>query len=100
LNRRWSWGKSGRSHIRREVLPFWAISILGITFSALGAAYARHLVHTHHWSHLEDTGIVVGANLMSFAIFWILKLSIFNKIFRVDDFEEIKERLSAEGPSS
>ena len=27
LNRRWVWGKSGRSHIWREILPFWVMSL-------------------------------------------------------------------------
>src|SRR5579863_2648297 len=37
LNRRWSWGKSGRSHLVKEVIPFWVISALGITASFFGS---------------------------------------------------------------
>lgn len=97
LNRTWTWGKRGRSHLRREVLPFWSLSFLGIAFSTLGATWARHLVHTHPlWSHLVDTGLVLGANIASFAIFWVLKLWIFNRIFRVDVLSEVEERLEAE----
>jgi len=84
LNRRWTWGKTGRSHVRKEILPFWVIAALGIAFSILGASYAHHLVHTHHWSQLINTGLVVGANFVSFAVFWVLKLMIFNKIFGVE----------------
>ena len=96
LNRRWTWGKTGRSHVRREILPFMTISLLGISFSMVGAAYARHLVHTHQWSHLINTGIVTGANLTSFAIFWILKLIVLNRIFRVDVEAEIDAHLIRE----
>jgi Na+(H+)/acetate symporter ActP len=60
------------------------IAALGIAFSILGASYAPHLVHTHHWSQLINTGLVVGANFVSFAVFWVLKLMIFNKIFGVE----------------
>ncbi len=88
LNRKWTWGKSGRSHLRREVLPFWAIAVSGIAFSIVGASYAHHLVHTHHWSHLLDTVIVEGANFVSFAVFWVLKLMIFNRIFKVEEIGE------------
>ncbi|MFZ1063514.1 MAG: GtrA family protein [Acidimicrobiales bacterium] len=88
LNRKWTWGKTGRSHVRREVVPFWAIAALGIAFSILGASYAHHLVHTHHWSHLLDTVIVEGANFVSFAVFWVLKLIIFNRIFRVETLDD------------
>jgi putative flippase GtrA len=96
LNRRWTWGKRGKSQIRREILPFWALTFLGIGVSQLGALWARHEVRTHHWSHIVNTGLVVFANLASFAIFWVLKLIVFNRIFRVDTIEEIDEPLSAE----
>jgi putative flippase GtrA len=96
LNRRWTWGKRGRSHWRKEILPFWTMTALGIGVSQLGALFARHEVRTHHLSHLINTGLVAGANLASFAIFWVLKLIVFNRIFRVHEIEEIEEHLTAE----
>jgi len=96
LNRRWTWGKTGPSHLRREILPFAVISALGISFSMLGGAYAHHLVEAHRWSHLVDTGIVDTANLASFGVFWVLKLFIFNHIFRIDDEAAIDEHLARE----
>lgn len=96
LNRRWTWGKTGPSHFRKEVLPFAVMAFLGIAFSMVGAAFAKHLVHTHHWSHLINTGIVDSANLASFAIFWVLKLIVFNRIFHVNEEAEIDAHLFAE----
>ncbi len=96
LNRRWTWGKTGRSHVRKELLPFWIMAVLGIAFSMLGASYAKHLVHTHHWSHLFNTGIVDAANLASFAVFWVLKLIVFNRIFHVSEVLEIDDHLVQE----
>ena len=96
LNRQWTWGKTGRSHVLRELLPFGTMIALGIGFSILGASYARHLVNAHHWSHLVNTGVVVAANLVSFAIFWVLKLMVFNRIFHVDEVAEIDEHLHQE----
>jgi putative flippase GtrA len=96
LNRRWTWGKRGKSQVRREILPFWSLTALGIGVSQLGALWARHEVRAHHWSHLVNTGLVVFANLASFAIFWVLKLIVFNRIFRVDTIAEIDEHLDAE----
>jgi len=81
LNRRWAWGKHGRSSVRREVLPYIGMSSLGASFSLVGATYARHEVHSHHWSHLINTGIVGGTNIGAFAIFWVLKMLMFNRIF-------------------
>jgi putative flippase GtrA len=96
LNRRWTWGKRGKSGFRREVVPFWTLTFLGIGVSQLGALWARHEVRAHHWSHLVNTGLVAFTNLLSFAIFWVLKLIVFNRIFKVDTIEEIDEHLSAE----
>ncbi len=96
LNRRWTWGKTGRSHVRKELIPFWTMAVLGIAFSMVGASYAKDFVHTHHWSHLFNTGIVDAANLVSFAVFWVLKLLVFNKIFQIKEEEEIEEKLLVE----
>ena len=96
LNRRWTWGKTGRSHVRKELLPFWTMAVLGIAFSMVGASYAKSVVHSHHWSHLLNTGIVDGANLISFAVFWVLKLIVFNRIFHVNERAEIEEHIIGE----
>jgi len=96
LNRRWTWGKRGKSKFRREIVPFWTLTFMGIGVSQLGALWARHEVHTHHWSHLLNTALVAFTNLASFAIFWVLKLIVFNRIFRIDTIEEIDQELSAE----
>lgn len=96
LNRRWTWGKRGKSHFRNEIVPFWTLTFMGIGLSQLGALWARHEVRAHHWSHLLNTGLVTFTNLGSFAVFWVLKLVVFNRIFRVDVEEEIDEHLDAE----
>jgi len=96
LNRTWTWGKRGRSHFRREIIPFWSMSFLGISFSMLGAFWARHEVHSHAWNRLADTALVTGTNLACFAVFFLLKLMVFNRIFHVNKLEQIDERLNLE----
>ncbi len=96
LNRTWTWGKRGRSHFRREIVPFWLMSCLGISFSMLGALWAKHEVHSHHWSRLFDTALVTGSNLTCFAVFFVLKLIVFNRIFRVNKLELIDQHLQLE----
>lgn len=96
LNRRWTWGKRGKSHWGKEIAPFWMMTGLGIGASQLGALYARHEIHAHHWSHLVNTGLVAFTNLVAFAIFWVLKLILFNRIFRVNTLQEIDEELTIE----
>src|ERR1700722_11723732 len=63
LNRRWVWGKSGRSHVWREIVPFWVMSIIGIVFALFVAALAHHFADSHHLHHLARTVLIVGANI-------------------------------------
>jgi len=94
LNRQWAWGKSGRSHVVKEIVPFWVMAALGIAFSIVGASVARHLGQTHHLDHLAQTGLVLLANITSFAIFWVAKLMVFNRLFHVPTLlEEIDEHI-------
>ena len=100
LNRLWTWGKRGRSHFRSEIVPFWSMTFLGITVSQVGAFWAKHEVHSHHWPHLFNTALVSFTNLFSFGIFWVLKLMVFNRIFKVDEIDEIEAHLKAEESAS
>ena len=95
LNRKWAWGKHGRSHFWKEVAPFWLMSALGIAFSIVGASLARTYGHQHHLGHLEQTVLVMAANVASFGVFWVIKLLIFNRLFKVE-LEEFDEHLTAE----
>jgi putative flippase GtrA len=95
LNRKWVWGKGGRSHLTKEIIPFWSLSAIGITVSIGGAAVARHISTVHHLSHLEQTALVLAANLVSFGVFWVLKFMIFNKMFHVHPLEELDELVEA-----
>ncbi len=90
LNRKWAWGKGGRSHLWREVVPFWAMSLAGIALSTVTAGVARDFSRNHHLHHFGSTVMVDGANLFAFGILWVLKFMLFNRLFRhhpVDDGE-------------
>lgn len=81
LNRQWVWGKGGRSHLWREVVPFWALSITGIVFALFTASWAAHFSTSHHLEHLARTVLVLGANIAAFGILWVLKFLVFNRLF-------------------
>jgi putative flippase GtrA len=95
LNRKWVWKKGGRSHLMKEIVPFWTMSAIGIVVSIGGAAVARHLGIEHHLSHLQQTGLVLFANVFSFGLFWILKYMLFNRLFHVHPLEELDELVEA-----
>jgi putative flippase GtrA len=82
LNRRWAWRKSGRSHLWREIVPFWVASLAGIALSTVTASLARDFSQKHELHHLASTVVVDGANLMAFGILWVLKFIIFNRLFQ------------------
>ena len=81
LNRRWVWGKGGRSHLWREVLPFWVMSLTGIGFALYTATLAHEFAQSHHLNHLARTVLVVGSNAAAFGIVWLLKFMILNRLF-------------------
>jgi putative flippase GtrA len=91
LNRSWVWGKNGRSHLTKEILPFWTMSAIGIVVSIFGAALATHIGKTYHLSHAEQTVLVLAANVLSFGIFWVLKFMLFNRLFHVHPVEELDD---------
>jgi putative flippase GtrA len=95
LNRQWAWGKKGRSHLVKEVLPFWVMAAMGIAFSIVGAALARHISIHYNLSNFDKTLLVVVANFLSFAVFWVVKLLVFNRMFKVE-LEEFDEHLTVE----
>ncbi|MDA8342687.1 MAG: GtrA family protein [Actinomycetota bacterium] len=95
LNRNWAWGKGGKSHLTKEIIPFWAMSAAGIVVSMGGAAIAHQIGVDYHLSHVIQTGVVLAANVLSFGIFWVLKYLLFNRLFRVHPLEELDELVEA-----
>jgi putative flippase GtrA len=88
LNRRWAWGKSGKSHLWKEVVPFWVLAFVGLAFSTYWAVFAEHL--TKHLNHLQQTAAVEGAVILAYGVLWIGKFMIINKLLfagHPDDIE-------------
>jgi putative flippase GtrA len=98
LNRRWVWGKSGRSHLMKEIVPFWAMQMLGILVSIGGAALARRFGIEHGLSHREQTALVLLANLASFGVFYVLKFLVFNRLFRVHTLKDLDDLVESRAP--
>jgi putative flippase GtrA len=98
LNRRWVWGKSGRSHLWREVVPFWVMSITGIVLALLTASLARHFSNEHDLGHVARTVVIVGANTFAFGTLWVLKFLILNRLFRTFPTPDRDEHAGAGSP--
>jgi len=63
-------------------VPFWAMTLVGIAFSIVTAAEARHLGITYHLGRVDRTVLVVAANLFAFGVTWIGKFLLLNIVFR------------------
>jgi putative flippase GtrA len=100
LNRLWAWGKRGKSAFRKEIVPYWSLALAGIAFSQIGAFSARAVVRAPDRSHHTNTALVSFTNVLCFAIFWVLKLLVFNRIFHFDKLKVIDEELVAEEVSA
>lgn len=76
LNRSWVWGRSGRSHLLREVVPFWALAFLGLALSTLTAGAAEPLATHLTSARPAQTAIVVGSVLATFVALWLARFVI------------------------
>jgi putative flippase GtrA len=88
LNRRWAWGKDGKSHFWREVMPFWVLAFIGWGFSTLCSHLAENYAKSHDYSHLARTGTVTLVYIAAFGVLWVGKFVIFNKVVFIHHGEQ------------
>ncbi|MDQ6783140.1 MAG: GtrA family protein [Actinomycetota bacterium] len=93
MNRMWAWGKDGRSHLWREVVPFWSLALIGLAFSTLCVKWVEVVAKHHHFSHLVRTGTVAVVYVGAFGVLWVAKFIIFNKVLFVHHIEDLPEAL-------
>ncbi len=80
MNRKWAWGKTGRSHFWKEVVPFWALAFVGWAFSTFAVRIMEHYAVQHDFSHAMKTASVLLVYVGAFGVLWIVKFIIFNKL--------------------
>lgn len=80
MNRAWAWGKTGRSHLIKEIVPFWGLAFLGLILSLWAVSAAEAFALSHHFAHLEVAVLVNAASIAAFGILWVGKFIIFNKV--------------------
>jgi putative flippase GtrA len=83
LNRAWTWGKTGRSHLMKEVVPFWGMALLGLVFSTIVVGFAKDGADNVTSVHLLQTLIVMFAGLAAFGVLWIAKFVVLNRVLFV-----------------
>lgn len=84
LNRRWAWGMSGRSHLWKEVVPFWVLGFASYGFSTIAVYYAEEFAKHERYAHLVRTGLVGITSIAAFGVMWIIKFIVFNRLLFID----------------
>ncbi len=73
LSRAWVWEVNGRHDVRRQVLPFWAITVAGLVVSTGMAAGADAAF---------GAGLAVNfASLIGYFIVWVAKFFLLDRLF-------------------
>jgi putative flippase GtrA len=80
LSRAWVWGKTGRSHLTKEVLPFWGFAIAGLILSTASVWLATHLTGIAAIDPAERTALQKlvpnAANMFAFGVLWVIKFFV------------------------
>lgn len=79
LNRAWVWGKRGKNHIAKEVIPFWVFTFAGLLLSTLivWLIVPHPIPADADWTY---TARVMIGQLLGFGILWIAKFFAFEKL--------------------
>jgi putative flippase GtrA len=85
LNRRWVWRATGRPSLRREIVPFAALSLTGLVLSTGAVQLAAMYTAAAGWAHPAATAAVALANLAAFGVVWIAQFVVLDRVlFRTD----------------
>ena len=85
LNRRWTWAKRGKSHVWREIVPFWVVAFLSLALSIVVADIAEHQAKELSDSRMVQGVIVNAAFIATFGVLWIGKFLLLNGLFVTRD---------------
>jgi putative flippase GtrA len=77
-NRRYEWRRPGRGDLRREVLPFWGLSLTGLVLSTV--AVDRVASATASWSDAVRTVALPATNVAVFASLWLVQFAILDRL--------------------
>jgi putative flippase GtrA len=68
LSRAWVWGKRGKNHWMKEVVPFWGFALTGLVLSSITVTIATQFF---------DSKLVPNfANMAAFGILWVVKFFV------------------------
>jgi putative flippase GtrA len=72
LNKRWVWGQLGPASVKREIVPFWAFTLLGLVISTVLVTVVDH--------YTDRTWPVMAANIAGFGLVWVSKFLFLDSV--------------------
>ena len=72
LTRRWVWKQSGRDSLRNEVLPFWAMALMGLVFAVSSIALVEQIT--------ENTLALMFTSLVAYGVVWVAKYFVLDTL--------------------
>jgi putative flippase GtrA len=81
LNRRWVWGRTGRSNIAREIAPFVGMCLLSLTASTGAVWLADRWAQSAALGATPRTLVVLTANVGSFTALWCAQFLLSRTLF-------------------
>ena len=79
LNRRWTWRRSGRTHVRRELVPFWVLAFVGLVASDQATRFAAS-ASEELTSRTVRTVVVMLASLTTYGVLWVVKFALLDRL--------------------
>ena len=79
LNRRWTWRRSGRTHVRRELVPFWVLAFVGLLASDQATRFAATASEDLS-SRTTRTLVVMLASLTTYGVLWLVKFALLDRL--------------------
>jgi len=80
MSRMWVWEKGGRSHLWKEVVPFWGISFGQFLISLVGVHFGQGVVERLTDDHKLRTVGLLTISLGLYGIMWVGKFVLLNRV--------------------
>ena len=80
LNRTWTFGRRGRSHTWRELVPYWVAAISGTVFAALLVGLVAPWAKRATDSQLAAAFIDLMVYVAAYGIMWLLKFAYLDRM--------------------
>jgi len=77
MSRYWVWKVAGKNSLKDEIVPFIAVSILGLAISTGCVRLAETLT--------DNKLLFQVASLVGYVIAWVIKFALLNRVFKKDE---------------